>query len=151
MSIYLENSLYDYNNLPVATLTPMMDAAMTRMGMYIDYSSRTAIADYQYSAESSSVQLSYGGYLNRSLACYKMDISNYIQALMLTAASCADESGKVDLSKFAAGESEGEYVHRRRFYVAPEAASLYTMKRQAIYGMSGDAPIKLELTYTIVN
>lgn len=151
MSIYLENSLYDYNNLPVATLTPMMDAAMTRMGMYIDYSSRTAIADYQYSAESSSVQLSYGGYLNRSLACYKMDISNYIQALMLTAASCADESGKVDLSKFAAGENEGEYVHRRRFYVAPEAASLYTMKRQAIYGMSGDAPIKLELTYTIVN
>ena len=151
MSIYLENSLYDYNNLPIATLTPMMDAAMTRMGMYIDYRRRTAIADYQYSVESSSVQLSYDGYLNRSLACYKMNISNYIQALMLTAASCADESGKVDMSQFAAGENEGEYVHRRRFYVAPEAGALYTMKRQAVYGMSGDAPIKLELTYTIVN
>lgn len=151
MSIYLEESLYDYNNLDVAVLTPMMNAAMTRMGMYIDYSNRTAIADYQYSAEGSSVQLSYDGYLNRSLACYKMDISNYIQALMLTAASCADENGKVDMSQFAAGDVEGEYVQRRRFYIAPEASSLYTMKRQAVYGMSGDAPIKLELTYTIVN
>ena len=155
MSIYMENSLYDYNNLDIATLTPMMNAAMTRMGMYIDYSTRTAIADYQYSAESSSVQLSYGGYLNRSLACYKMDISNYIQVLMLTAASCADESGKVDFAQFAAGNTEGntegEYVQRRRFYVAPEASALYTMKRQAVYGMSGDAPIKLELTYTIIN
>jgi hypothetical protein len=84
-----------------------------------------------------------------------MDISNYIQVLMLTAASCADESGKVDFAQFAAGDTEGntegEYVHRRRFYVAPEASALYTMKRQAVYGMSGDAPIKLELTYTIIN
>lgn len=151
ISIYMENSLYDYTELDIATLTPMMNDAMARMGMYIDYVSRTPIADYQYSVESSSIQLSYDGYLNRSLACYKMNISNYIQALMLTAANNVDEAGKVNLELFATGESEGEYVQRRRFYVAPEASSMYTMKRQPLYGMGGNAPIKLELTYTIVN
>lgn len=150
MSIYLENSCYDYNELPIATLTPIMDAAMMRMGMYIDYSTCTAIADYQYSVESSSVQLSYDGYLNRSLACYKMNISNYIQALMLTAAGSVDASGKVDLAKFATGDNEGEYAQRRRFYVAPEAHSMFSMQRQPLYGMGGKAPIELELTYTTI-
>lgn len=148
ISLYMENSLYDYNKLPVATLTPMMDAAMIRMGMYVDYSRTLAISDYQYSVESSSVQISYDGYLNRSLACYKMDISNYIQQLMLTAAANVDENGAVDLTKFDVG---GDYINLRRLYVGPDATSLFGMKRQALYGMGGEAPIKLELTYTIVN
>ena len=122
------------------------------MGMYVDYDNFVAIADYNYTAES-SVTLSYDGYLNRSLGCYKMDISNYIQALMLVASSNVDEQGKVDLSKFVVGATEeesGDYVNMRRIYIAPEATALYDMKRQALYGMGGDAPIKLEITYTIV-
>ena len=150
-SIYLEGASYDYYDIP-ATLTPVMNDAMSRMGMFVDYDNFVAISDYNYSAES-SVTLSYDGYLNRSLGCYKMDISTYIQTLMLVAAQNVDASGSVDMTKFAVGdtaETNGYYVNFRRIYIAPEITSLYDMKRQALYGMGGDAPIKLEITYTIV-
>ncbi len=153
-SIYLKGSKYDYNDkdLPT-TLTPLMNDAMLRMGMYVDYNKHIAIADYNYSAES-NVTLSYDGYLNRSLGCYQMDISTAIQSLMLAAAANVGEDGKVDFAKFAIGESSadsGDYVNLRRIYIAPDATSLYGMNRQALYGMGGVAPVKLELTYTIVN
>lgn len=152
-SIYLKGSKYDYNDpdLPT-TLTPLMNDAMLRMGMYVDYNNRVAISDYNYSVES-SMTLSYDGYLNRSLGCYQMDISTAIQSLMHAAAQSVDADGKVDLSKFDVGATEeesGDYVNLRRIYIAPDATSLYGMKRQALYGMGGDAPVRLELTYTIV-
>lgn len=156
---YMEGSNDNYLDIDPAVLTPLMNDAMLRMGMYVDYSrydknrAYTAISDYNYSVES-SVLLSYDGYLNRSLGCYQMDISTYIQTLMLTAAkSAAENNGKVDLSKFVVGATEeesGDYVNLRRIYIAPDATSLYGMKRQALYGADGFAPIKLELTYTIV-
>ena len=129
-----------------------MNDAMLRMGMYVDYNKRVAISDYNYSAES-SVLLSYDGYLNRSLACYQMDIATAIQSLMLAASANVDENGKVDMSKFAVGdsvESSGDYVNYRRIYIAPDASSMYGMQRQAVYGEGGVAPVKLELTYTIL-
>ena len=156
---YMEGSNYNYIDIDPVVMTPLLNDAMLRMGMYVDYSKYnsnisgyTPIADYQYSLES-SVLLSYDGYLNRSLACYQMDMSTYIQNLMLEAAKSVDESGKVDLTKFAVGATEqesGDYVNLRRIYLAPDATSLYGMKRQALYGADGIAPIKLELTYTIV-
>ena len=82
-----------------------------------------------------------------------MDISTYIQTLMLEAAKGVDSQGKVDMSKFEIGdtaETSGDYVNFRRIFIAPEITSLYDLKRQALYGMGGDAPIKLEITYTIV-
>lgn len=160
MSVYLEGSEYDYNNLVPGFITPILDAAMPRMGCYTDYNNKIAITDYIYAIESSSLSLSYDGYLNRSLACYKMDISIYLQSLINAAADNLDENGKVNFAKFSADyEPENEsLVSFRRFYLAPEAYSLYGFNRQAIYGMDGDvngvkapAPIKLELTYTIIN
>ena len=158
-SIYMEGSNDNYLDIDPAVLTPLMNDAMLRMGMYVDYSrydknkGYTAISDYNYAAES-SVLLSYDGYLNRSLGCYQMDISTYIQTLMLTAAkSAAENNGKVDLTKFAVGATDaesGDYVNLRRIYIAPDASSLYGMNRQVLYGMGGVAPVKLELTYTIV-
>ena len=155
-SIYMEGSDYDYNIINPTVLTPLMDDAMLRMGIYFNYYRDTkleAISDYNYAVES-SVLLSYDGYLNRSLGCYQMDISTYIQSLMLKAAkSAAENNGKVDLSKFVVGATEeesGDYVNLRRIYIAPDATSLYGTKRQALYGADGFAPIKLELTYTIV-
>ena len=154
-SIYMEGSDYDYNVINPTVLTPLMNDAMLRMGMYFNYyrdKKLEAISDYNYSVEG-SVLLSYDGYLNRSLGCYQMDISTYIQTLMLVASKSVDESGKVDLTKFAVGATEqesGDYVNLRRIYIAPDATSLYGMKRQALYGADGLAPIKLELTYTIV-
>lgn len=149
-TIYLEGSSYDYDDL--TALTPILNDAMVRMGMYVDYNNRVAISDYNYSAES-SITLSYDGYLNRSLGCYQMDISTAIQSLMLVAATNVDSEGKVDLTKFAVGDSDetsGDYVNLRRIYLAADATSMYSMQRQALYGMGGDAPIKLDITYTIV-
>lgn len=151
-SIYLDGSNYDYNALDPVVITPVMNDAMLRMGMYVDYNKRVAISDYNYSAES-SVLLSYDGYLNRSLACYQMDIATAIQSLMLAASANVDENGKVDMSKFAvdnSAETSGDYVNYRRIYIAPDASSMYGMQRQAVYGEGGVAPVKLELTYTIV-
>lgn len=151
-SIYLDGSNYDYNLVDPVAMTPVMNNAMLRMGMYVDYNKRIAISDYNYSAES-SVLLSYDGYLNRSLACYQMDIATAIQSLMLAASTNVDEDGKVDMSKFAVGdsvESSGDYVNYRRIYIAPDASSMYGMQRQAVYGEGGVAPVKLELTYTII-
>lgn len=155
-SIYMEGSNYDYIDIDPVVLTPLLNDAMLRMGMYFNYyrdAKLEAISDYNYSVEG-SLLLSYDGYLNRSLGCYQMDISTYIQTLMLTAAkSAAENDGKVDLAKFAVGATDaesGDYVNLRRIYIAPDATSLYGMKRQALYGAEGFAPIKLELTYTIV-
>ena len=148
----MEGSDYDYNIINPTVLTPLMDDAMLRMGMYVNFDKHVAIADYNYSAES-SMTLSYDGYLNRSLGCYQMDISTAIQSLMLAAAQNLDAEGNVDLTKFAIGdtvETSGDYVNLRRIYIAPDATSFYGMKRQALYGMGGDAPVRLELTYTIV-
>lgn len=155
MSVYLEGSDYDYNILEPGTITPILNASMSRLGCYTNYNRLIAITDYMYTVETSSTSLTYDGYLNRSLACYKMDISIYLQSLINAASDYVDESGKVDFEKFA---SDDDYMSLRRFYLAPEAYSLYGFKRQAIYGMDGEvngqkgvAPIKLELTYTIVD
>jgi hypothetical protein len=113
------------------------------------------VTDYVYTIETSSNPLVYDGYLNRSLACYKMNISLYIQSLMKVASEYTDSSGKVDFESFA---QDSDYNKLRKFYLAPAAYSLYGFKRQAIYGMDGEvdgervvAPIKLDLTYTIVD
>ena len=151
-SIYLDGSNYDYNLVDPVVMTPVMNDAMLRMGMYVDYNKRVAISDYNYSAESSML-ISYDGYLNRSLCCYQMDISTAIQSLMLAAADNVDSEGRVEFEKFAVGDSSetsGDYVNLRRIYIAPDASSMYGMKRQALYGEGGVAPVKLELTYTIL-
>jgi hypothetical protein len=74
---------------------------------------------------------------------------------MNAAAAYVGEDGKVDFEKFASEESD--YMSLRRFYIAPAAYSLYGFNRQAIYGMyemngvESVAPMKLELTYTVVD
>ena len=157
LAIYLEGSDYDYRLLEPSVVTPLLNASMSRMGLYTNYDQLIAISDYAYSAEN-SYTLAYGGSLNRSLACYTMDISTYIQSLMFVAADNVDENGNVLFERFREDYSEGaSYVGLRRFYVAPEAYSLFTFQRQAINGSEGEvegkrcvAPIKLDLTYTLV-
>jgi hypothetical protein len=153
MSVYLEGSDYDYNNLVPSVVAPLLDAAMPRMGCYTSYNKLIAITDYVYTLETGSATLKYDGTLNRSLACYTMDISLYLQSLMNVAAEYVDENGKVDFERFE--REEADYMSQRRFYLAPAAYSLYGFSRQAIYGMYDvdvtTAPIKLELTYTVVD
>ena len=158
MMVYLEGASYDYLNVDPIKMGEVMNSSMDRMGLYASYgSSFVGITDYTYSYES-SYGLEYGGYLNRSLAAYTMDISTHIQSLMMAARDNVDESGKVKLEKFEEGyEPENEsLVSYRRIYLGPEAANRFGFNRQAIYGGDdiennvGYAPITLDLTYTIV-
>ena len=157
LSVYLDGSDYDYMVIDPMLMTPIMEAAMGRLGLYTDYDNRIAITDYLYTQESSSVQLAYDGYLNRSLACYTMDMSTYVQSLMLAAADNLLEDGvSVDLEKFSPDNTSDEsLVDLRRFYIGPAADAMFGFNREAVYG--GDngigtnpAPITLDITYTIV-
>ena len=165
LSIYLEGSNYDYMLIDPITMATIMDASMPRMGLYTRYggtdindNNLIAISDYAYTSEG-SVTLDYDGYINRSLGCYTMDISTHIQSLMMAAAENVDEQGKVLLDKFNpdSAEADMDLVPYRRIYIAPAADQLFGFKRQTIYGGDGvegminNAPIALELTYTIVN
>jgi hypothetical protein len=161
LNIYLEGSDYDYTMINPGAITPIMDKAMSRMGLYARYGGRDdnksdiiAIPDYLYTKES-SVTIPYDGYVNRSLALYQMNISNFIQSLMMAAASNTDEQGKVQFEKFG---PDGELARTRTMYIAPAADALFGFNRQriiggdeAIDGLSNDAPITLEIVYTIVN
>lgn len=159
LKIYLNGSDYDYMNINPADITPVMNSAMSRLGLYSNYGKRIAIADYLYSMET-SYSIPYDGYLNRSTACYTMNIAAYLQSLMNAAADNVDENGVVKLEKFSADyqPAEESLVSYRRAYIAPEAYSYFGLRRQSIFGSDGEvegkrcsAPIKLDITYTIVN
>lgn len=148
LSVYVEQSDYDYMQIDPIVIAPILDKAMTRLGMYTNYKKMTAIADYLYTYES-SYTVAYDGNLNRSLACYKMDISNYIQSLILACADNLKEDGRtVDVDKI-------DEVHRR-VYLAPEAYGLFGFDRVAVIGGNSEvggqrnsAPITLDMTYTV--
>lgn len=162
LNIYLKGSNYDYNLLDPFTLTPILDASMTRMGMYARYGGYQegyendiiAIADYLYTQESSSSTTAYDGNLNRSLGCYRMDVSSFMQSLIAAAMSTTDENGKVDFEKF---KTDADLSRSRRLFVGPTADALYGFNRQLIVGGDASAEdadlptITLELTYTIVD
>lgn len=62
----------------------MLDDAPRRLGMYYKYKGANPenIPDYMYLEESYyELTIAYGGYLNRGLGTYVMDISMYVQAL----------------------------------------------------------------------
>jgi hypothetical protein len=66
------------------------DYAPARIGTYTSYAKLTAVADYNYYYEANyDMELVYGGYLNRTFGCYELDLSLYLQQLLL------DESKEV--------------------------------------------------------
>lgn len=148
LNIYVEQSDYDYLQIDPLVMAPILDKAMTRLGTYVNYKSVTPIADYLYTYES-SYSIAYGGNLNRSLACYRMDISNYIQSLILACSDNLKEDGRtVDFDKI-----DEKY---RRVYIAPEAYGLFGFDRVAVIGGNSEvngqrngAPITLDMTYTV--
>lgn len=160
MSIYLEGSSYDYNDIDPLKMADVMNNAMPRLGLYTRYggidakgNNIIAISDYAFSKEG-SLALDYDGNINRSLGCYTMDISTHIQSLMMAAADNLMEDGKsVDFEKF---NTNVNLLGYRRIYIAPAADQLFGFNRQAICGGEDqvidatDASITLDLTYTIV-
>lgn len=162
LNIYLEGSDYDYSMINPGSITPILDKSMSRMGLYARYggtqegskSDIIAIADYLYTKEA-NMSIPYNGYLNRSLALYQMNISNFVQSLMMAAAANTNEEGKVQFEKFEPG---GELARTRTIYIAPAADALFGFNRQRVIGgdveidgLTNSAPITLEIVYTIVN
>lgn len=147
---YLTNADYDWATTQsnAAAITPYLNSSVSRLGMYTNFNSLTGIADYDYITESSSsTSLKYDGNLNRSRACYLMDISQYMQSLVNYVRTLTKgEDGKYTFKE----EDEG-YVPRT-IYLGPEATAPYTFRRSLLQGMEGSenaAPIQVELTYTL--
>lgn len=146
LMIYLDHSDYDWNKIDVGLITPLMDESFTRLGLYSNYKKLTGISDYNYIYEklyaSSGFELPYGGYLDRSLGCYVMDITSYLQSIWNEYL----RSEGVDMI-------QGAETEPRTIYIGPEAYGLYTMPYTTAQGMEGgqnNAPIMLNLVYTMI-
>ena len=140
MLVYLRESDYDWNNLEPDVLTPVLDASMPRLGLYTNFKTLTAVADYNYIYETEySMDINYGGYLSRSLGRYEMDITAYVQSLWNRYRALEDKS---DLSS----------ITTRAVYLAPEAYGVYGFPHAVVQGVGdgASAPITLELTYTLI-
>lgn len=140
--IYMKNASYVWadNISNAATLTPLMDKFIPRLGSYVDYSKLNCIADYDpvYETQSGS-SLAYGGYLNRTRGCYEMDITGFMQRLCNYVNS---------LEKL---EDYDESIVSRTIFIGPEAVSPFTFKHTELQGSSATgAPIHLEMTYTMI-
>ncbi len=148
--IYLTKADYDWTvtQANAAMITPYLNASVGRLGMYTNFDSMRSIADYDYVTElNNNTTLTYDGNLNRSRACYVMDVSRYMQSLVnyvRTLTKGAD-------GKYTFDEGADGYVPRT-IQIGPEAVSPYTFKRSLLQGMEGGenaAPIAVELTYTL--
>ena len=143
MQIYVRGSQYDWESIDPDAITDVLDNSMTRLGLYTDFKKLTAVADYNYIYESVySTEINYGGYLSRSLGCYELDITSYIQGLWNKYRDLDDRS---DLSP----------ITNRTVYLAPEAYGVYGFGHSVIQGtgsltLTPEAPIKMVLTYTLI-
>lgn len=169
MSVYVEGAQYNWMDIVPELITPLLDKSIVRMGLYTDFNTLSPIPDYDYTYEKTySTDLAFGGNLNRSRASYLMDISGYVQRLKnYVDAINPKESYDPNFNYEAVYNSEenkskfkDQYVPRR-FYMAPEAYNLYTLKRSRVMGMESpditteqDAlkhpSIKINLSYTMI-
>lgn len=146
LMIFLDHSNYDWDKIDVGAITPLLDSSFARLGLYTDYKKLIGISDYSYAYErlysSSGFKLPYGGYLNRSLGCYVMDITSYLQSIW---------NGYLK----SQGEDvvQNEESESRTIYIGPEAYGLYSMPYTTAQGMEDEgnnAPIMLNLVYTMI-
>lgn len=155
MSIYFTGSNYDWQNLnDVGHMIRQMDASQSRLGLYTNFKRLSGISDYAYAYEQSyNTTLSYGGYINRSRGCYVMDITAHVQSMWNYYQEAVEELGKD-----AAWDAVAEKIKTRTIYLGPEAYGLYTQSYSVLQGMTPeqgaltdkDAPIKIDLAYTLV-
>lgn len=151
---------YDPSTIMPGVVTPWLNYMSPRLGLYLNYSnyqtsvenkegtysSLQGIADYAFAYES-SYDIDYGGDMNRSMACYEMNISSYLQALWNNYLTAKEEAeGKVE-------NIDWDKVAGRKIYLAPTAEDLFSLKYATAQGQASSqngAPIRLELTYTMI-
>ena len=148
LTLYMPGADYSWETTQgnAASLVELYASSISRLGTYLNYSTLGAISDYDFEAETNqSAELAYGGELNRSRACYVMNITGYMQRLYNYVRSL-DDLAKYD-----------EKVMPRTLYLGPEAVAPYTFKRTVLQGakMEGvsdrvQAPVHIEMLYTMI-
>lgn len=107
----------------------LFDSAPQRLGAYVDYPSLTSVADYNYYYEENyDMELVYDGYLNRTQACYTMNIAMHLQQLLM--------------------DTENTLSHRITL-----GMPAYEMISDAMVGLKmvgGTKPVKIDITYTVI-
>lgn len=151
LTIYDAESDYDWQEIsPSEAMIDRMDTYLPRLGLYTSYENLTAIPDYSYVYESSyGISLAYGGYINRSRGCYTMDISMYVQELWKRYRDLKDISPGAGIDELVGQIGRGD----RTVYLAPEAYGVNDFRVMSGQGMEGGgntAPMKLDLTYTLI-
>ncbi len=149
MHLYMEGASYDWETTQnnAEYLYPQLDASIGRLGAYTSFKKLVNIVDYDYYLESSaSTKLDYDGELNRSRACYMMNITGYMQQLY----NYVKDKTKGEDGKYHFDEADENYVSPT-IYIGPEAVDPYTFDRVTLQGVGNEAPIHLELTYTLFN
>jgi hypothetical protein len=141
-TIYVDGADYDWSvtQSRAEQLTPLLSKSFARLGTYLNYNTLSPVIDYDYVYEKTySTDIVYDGYLDRSRGCYEMDITGFMQRL------CNYVNSLDKISDY------DETVTPRTIYLGPEAVSPYTFIHTQVQGsLSSQAPIHLEMTYTLV-
>lgn len=102
-----------------------LDKAVERFGLYFDYATNWWIPDYNPYYEQ-SITMPFGGYVERALFCYEMDITSYVQKLLT-----------------------GQYAHNR-VYLAPGINYADVPNHTSLQGKGSARPMRLVVTYTMI-
>lgn len=150
MEVYFPGGQYDWQDLDATTAGPLIDrmnAAPERLGMYTDYGKKVNISDYAYLYESYyDTTLAYGGYINRSHGCYRMDITSHVQQMW-------NQYREAKLSVGDEFDFEQASLPLRTVYLGPAATAYFTTAYAELEGEIGsgnDAPIRFIIAYNLV-
>ena len=156
VSLFLSGADYDWERTQsnYVELVPLLESSPERLGMYTKFSSLQAILDYDFTYEATNdTECSYDGYIYRSRANYQMNITAHMQRLYNYARTLTrHEDGSYD---FEENRSDARYTPRT-VQISMEAIDPFNFGFTALQGaddaQSGNAaPIKIDLTYTIIN
>ena len=154
LTMYVEGADYDWLTTQgnAAMLTPLLDKSFKRLGSYLEYVTLAPIIDYNYAYEKQQdKELPYSGYLDRSRGCYVFNITAHMQRLTNYAKKVKQED-----DSFLFNEKDTGFTPRT-IYIGTDAYSLYDFSTSVVQGMTVgedgakvDAPLEIDLTYTLV-
>ena len=154
LTMYVEGADYDWLTTQgnAAMLTPLLDKSFKRLGSYLEYVTLAPIIDYNYAYEKQQdKELPYSGYLDRSRGCYVFNITAHMQRLTNYAKKVKQED-----DSFLFNDKDTGFTPRT-IYIGTDAYSLYDFSTSVVQGMTVgedgakvDAPLEIDLTYTLV-
>lgn len=158
LSLYLEGADYDWTVTQgnAESLLDLLDMSPERLGLYVNYKRFSPVPDYDFIYETTyDTESSFDGYIYRSRACYRMNITSYMQRLYNYASTLTrKEDGSYDFEEKRAGN---QLYTPRTIYVGPQATAPFMFDHTKLQGaddgnggQTGKAPIHVDLTYTLI-